>query len=67
MPGNNKIIDLIKYKKQKALEVYNRLDPDLKKFVTSTDKDIQALLEKPLDDIPEDIVLALEEERLPEE
>ena len=39
----------------------------LKKFVTSTDKDIQTLLEKSLVSIPEDIVLALEEERLSEE
>jgi len=33
----------------------------------STDKNIQTLLEKSLVSIPEDIVLALEEERLSEE
>ncbi len=66
MLENHKIIDLMQYKRKKAREVYNRLDPDLKKFAKSTDKDIQTLLNKSLDDIPDDFFLALEEDWLPE-
>ncbi len=68
MPENNEIVDLMQYKKIKALKVYERLDPAIKKYLSSPDRNITKLMEKSFDEIPDDLTLALEyEDEWPED
>ncbi len=57
---DDNIIDLMQYKKQKAREAFNRLDPELKLFVKSSSKDIKRLMERSLDEIPDDVIIAID-------